>query len=139
MECYDESSGYPYYYNAGSGEYRWDRPAEMAVVGDNTLEDALPLGGTEDSVLALTSRSTRLRAAPIWTEYADDESGGIYYVHSETGEPPTPPKFYVFWLDLLKSNILATMFVVTARFSKVARTKFNRFVVCARAGEAQWD
>ena len=81
----------PFWYNETSGEYRWEKPAELEGEEDggqgmgetgqdwfNTQKDA---GNLMDS-----GHYTRDIGDGGWQEMLDPQSGQTYYQHADTGE-----------------------------------------------------
>lgn len=101
----DESSGLPYYFNALTNEYRWEKPADFDVdyetfaSGRSASSQArqwfdsnvqTPTGDAHNSSRSsgrLTTRSVKSRVlGKKWVEYVDMDSGHSYYYNELTGE-----------------------------------------------------
>ena len=79
----DEASGQTYYYNAESGETRWDPPRNLPIrVRSNQPS---PAGVAPHSLIAPQALLTG------WDMGVDEETGQTYYYHHSTGQSQFEP------------------------------------------------
>ncbi|CAK4185205.1 unnamed protein product [Aphanomyces euteiches] len=74
FQCLDDESGYFYYYNYHTNEYRWDVPSP----------DQRELYETQRE--QLTQRSISRRSIGAWEEHIDPATNVAYYYNPTTGE-----------------------------------------------------
>ncbi|OQR90976.1 hypothetical protein ACHHYP_05098 [Achlya hypogyna] len=75
IECFDEATGYPYYFNTETQETVWDQPADDASAA---IHDASDNNDGDDT--------TKVQTEPKWTECWDESYGAYYYINAATGE-----------------------------------------------------
>ena len=141
-EYFDDSSGYPFYYNSKTGEYRWDKPNELLQQEQESSKNHEWLQNQNQE--QLTSRSARMRGIRAgWVEYRDD-SNQVYFYNSVTqmSQWEKPPEFEQEWL---RSQDTAAL---TSRSSKLrvadAWTEYedddgHRYFYNNETGETQWE
>lgn len=101
-EHLDSESGFMYYFNALTNEYRWEKPEDFSATYEqfvsqpnssrewfNSQQQASG-GDMENAAMSsrvLTSRSVKTRSlGKKWVEYVDPETQNTYYYNEITGE-----------------------------------------------------
>ncbi|GBG30328.1 F-box/LRR-repeat protein 2 [Hondaea fermentalgiana] len=142
QQFFDETTGYPFWYNAQTNEYRWEAPTEYTAMERQLSYDTSALDNVD------VSQSARLRETGsewVWVEYQDDE-GRIYYYNAVTQQAQweKPQGFDEQWLKDQDAQALTARSsrVRTARASDWAELRDehgNLYYWNERTGETQWD
>lgn len=142
QQFFDETTGYPFWFNAKTNEYRWEAPAEFAAAERQLSYNP------EDLAKVDISSSARLRETGsdvAWVEYADEE-GRLYYYNALTQQAQweKPIGFDSKWLahEDAKALTARSTRVRTARASdwtEFQDEQGNLYYWNQRTGTTQWE
>ncbi len=162
-ECFDEESGFPYYFNSETGEYTWEAPETTDIGGSQRwLEQEhmqqlserqgggggaafADLGAYQEEQVKPRKPVGEPRKVGEWEELWDEESQSCYYYHSETGEYhwEKPEGFDQQWLGT-QDTMAMTARSARKREAGPWQELFDpetatTYYYNERSGESRWD